>query len=765
MRRFLILVFLAFPLASHAGTYTAASCSQADVNAIVNGPTHTAVDGDIIEIPAGTCTWTSGISAPGNIGISIIGAGAASLTITVNFTGASAFSFSPQYGNSLTRISAMTLVPSGTTPNRSPITIAGTCTASGCPNARVDHIALPSSWSACPIADSSFVAWDNAFGVLDHNTVGDVLGSANGVDFVNVNHSAWEGTGAYGDNSWATAGTMGSDQAVYLEDNTFNYAFGTDVDRTGGGRLVCRFNTFNSPWNVSACGGHGTETTGRMRGLRQMEAYGNTVTCTNASNGCDALWGFRSGTGVVFGNSHTASGGAWINKYTSLNTERTYRPTVWGLCAGIGPYDVNAGSGTAYSGTISTFSGSTLTVSGTPWVAHAYQFSSSSPGANYYVAYDLSTGQLGGISDNTASALTIGWNVLSVYGNTFTGNGFQNGDSFAILASTLSAAGTHTGSSGVQILTDSTKSWTVNQWAGYALLDITQGLSWQVGSNTSDTASYESQPNNPSWTLTSGDEYAILRSTQCFDQPALSGGSLLSGTVPAIPASAETVDPIYEWDNTGTTPLHGYVESDSLLIAADSGYYSGGANGAQTNATSPFDGTTGVGFGTLANRPTTCTQGVGYFATDQGTWNHSGNGFGQGVLYTCSATNTWTASYTPYTYPHPLTGNPTAATPTFDPTAGSYSSTQSVTISSTSMGAVICYTTDGSTPATDSTTGCTTGTLYSTPISVSTSETVKAIAGGAGYTDSGVGSAAYTIGGAGTLAGSVGVGITGGGIH
>ena len=77
---------------------------------------------------------------------------------------------------------------------------------------------------------------------------------------------------------------------------------------------------------------------------------------------------------------------------------------------------------------------------------------------------------------------------------------------------------------------------------------------------------------------------------------------------------------------------------------------------AQSSSSSPFNGTTGMGFGTLANRPTTCTtssdaaatgKGVGYFATDQGSL---------GTLYTCSATNTWTTYYTPYTYPHPLVG-------------------------------------------------------------------------------------------------------------
>jgi hypothetical protein len=88
-------------------------------------------------------------------------------------------------------------------------------------------------------------------------------------------------------------------------------------------------------------------------------------------------------------------------------------------------------------------------------------------------------------------------------------------------------------------------------------------------------------------------------------------------------------------------------------------------------------------------------------------------------------------------------GTPTAGTPTFSPVAGTYSSTQNVAIS-TSSGGVICYNTTGS-PATNGTTGCTTGTLYTSPVSVSASETLYAVAGGTGYLDSSVGSAAYTI--------------------
>ena len=79
-----------------------------------------------------------------------------------------------------------------------------------------------------------------------------------------------------------------------------------------------------------------------------------------------------------------------------------------------------------------------------------------------------------------------------------------------------------------------------------------------------------------------------------------------------------------------------------------------------------------------------------------------------------------------------------AATPTFSPVAGTYSSAQTVTISDATSGAKIYYTTNGTTPTTSS-------TLYSGPITVSSTETVKAIATASGSTTSAVGSAAYSI--------------------
>ncbi len=88
-----------------------------------------------------------------------------------------------------------------------------------------------------------------------------------------------------------------------------------------------------------------------------------------------------------------------------------------------------------------------------------------------------------------------------------------------------------------------------------------------------------------------------------------------------------------------------------------------------------------------------------------------------------------------------------AATPTFSPVAGTYAGTQTVTISSSSSGSVICYNTTGA-PATNGFGGCANGTLYSGAVSVAAGETLYAVAGNGttAYGDSAVASAAYQIG-------------------
>ena len=90
-------------------------------------------------------------------------------------------------------------------------------------------------------------------------------------------------------------------------------------------------------------------------------------------------------------------------------------------------------------------------------------------------------------------------------------------------------------------------------------------------------------------------------------------------------------------------------------------------------------------------------------------------------------------------------GNGTLAAPTFSPAGGSYSSSLSVTLN-VPAGATGCYTVDGSTPSAASPGTCSNGLTYSSPITVTTSETISALATEPGWTNSSVATAVYSFG-------------------
>jgi hypothetical protein len=272
---FFIVFFLAYAdtcvLAQN--TYTAASCNWSDVNALINGPTHTAVDGDVINIPAGSCNWTSGITI--NVGISIIGAGQGTTTITNNYKGGPLITWNiPSATSSLARLSNLTIAPGSGGGFQLPTIalIQGTCNASTCSHIRWDNLTMTGFVQGTSFLNFMMQASD-VFGVMDHMTVS--VGAGGG-EFIGIGHGAYLHSGAAGlggDSSWASPDSFGTDNALYLESNTFTGPMAiTDTDFRGGARFVVRYNTFTN----TAVQTHGTESTGRSRGGRQTEVYDNS---------------------------------------------------------------------------------------------------------------------------------------------------------------------------------------------------------------------------------------------------------------------------------------------------------------------------------------------------------------------------------------------------------------------------------------------------------------------------------------------------------
>jgi hypothetical protein len=142
---------------------------------------------------------------------------------------------------------------------------------------------------------------------------------------------------------------------------------------------------------------------------------------------------------------------------------------------------------------------------------------------------------------------------------------------------------------------------------------------------------------------------------QCIDAIGVGAGDLLSGFFPTKCNSSagcstyngawphQAPDPVYTWTNTVNPvpqePDHYWSNYAPVVITENVDYYLQLPN---IDEPSSFNATAGTGSGTYAAIPTTCTPQVGYWATDANKF------------YICSARNTWTLAYTPYTYPHPL---------------------------------------------------------------------------------------------------------------
>lgn len=108
--------------------------------------------------------------------------------------------------------------------------------------------------------------------------------------------------------------------------------------------------------------------------------------------------------------------------------------------------------------------------------------------------------------------------------------------------------------------------------------------------------------------------------------------------------------------------------------------------------------------------------------------NNSGTQFGS---YGNTQTDVWLEEYEENV-------TPTCATPTFSLAEGAVYSGTKVAISTTTTGATIYYTTDGTTPTTSS-------SVYSDSIEITEATTIKAFAVKTDYNDSEVATAAYTI--------------------
>jgi hypothetical protein len=234
------------------------------------------------------------------------------------------------------------------------------------------------------------LVFDTVIGVIDHNTM-DMTRAT-----IYPYATRWNGQDN-GDGSWAAPTAFGSSQFLFIEDNIFTNSVGQTgiTDAYAGARFVVRHNEIRDGMVLN----HGTESTGRIRGSKEMEIYNNTFIGSNRNK---FIGGSRSGVVLMHDNNVS---GYWDGLTVfPLDNYRTHFPfSPWGGADGINPWDLSSPNvfftGTAGSNSL----GTTVTVSGanwTPnqWVGYALQRTSDHCGSG--------TVNFSGITGNTSSTIT-----------------------------------------------------------------------------------------------------------------------------------------------------------------------------------------------------------------------------------------------------------------------------------------------------------------------------------------------------------------------
>ena len=204
----------------------------------VNNAVASASNGDTVNVPAGSATWSSTLNV-GTKAISIIGAGSGSTIITDAIAGGTTAIISVSANNTMFRLSGFQIItPLGGKGYR--IQIAGPSVV------RIDHCKIVGGYN---YINANFIArgTGRVTGVTDHNEFLD-CGPCVFVTDVRVGDSTW------GQTAWSEATHPGTGDMLYFEDNTVHFtsafqnqnADAASIYGHDGGRIVVRYNRFGT---------------------------------------------------------------------------------------------------------------------------------------------------------------------------------------------------------------------------------------------------------------------------------------------------------------------------------------------------------------------------------------------------------------------------------------------------------------------------------------------------------------------------------------
>lgn len=301
MNKHIIILILLFPSVvfaySKSGTTYTTDGSYSDVNSALTD----ASEGDTINIPSGSFSWTSQLSITKSI--NLIGAGKASTTITHGYSGDLIY-LNPGSDKAI-RISGIFFTQSTNYNGYSTIRINGNTAGSyALTQIRIDN---------CKIEKGTQAVYSvgRVEGVIDNN---EFLNNNISVLIIGDDGEAWDV-----DTVSVTGGktyNAGGSHSLFIEDNTFTIT--NDADREPNeliyhqmaGRTVVRYNDFDgSTYTAGDClffDTHGNQNyydtgndAGEFRGQPIVEVYNNTFTAYDTYR----MFNIRGGSMLFWGNT------------------------------------------------------------------------------------------------------------------------------------------------------------------------------------------------------------------------------------------------------------------------------------------------------------------------------------------------------------------------------------------------------------------------------------------------------------------------------
>jgi hypothetical protein len=279
------LLILGIVTPAEAATITAASCSRTNVAAAIAS----ASPGDTVQVPAGSCSWSGGLSISG---IRLVGAGKSSSGTIITDGAVTITKHATQY----TRVSGFRFT--GT---------ARHVTVNGSPSNKPYIIDNNYFFTNGGSGSATMLGISVNGGLLHHNDF--VASSGTSKDVLNIITSE----------NWSQAPTVGDadtngERNIYFEDNTFTNILETAPDGDVGSRLVIRYNTYIDSSIVFHGGAPNDSSPGG--GTRQFEVYNNTFDRVSNSVAVNKWIWVRGSSGVIANNIMDRADSPDGNSYT-----------------------------------------------------------------------------------------------------------------------------------------------------------------------------------------------------------------------------------------------------------------------------------------------------------------------------------------------------------------------------------------------------------------------------------------------------------------